>query len=222
MAEFLKVPIDSLMKLPVTMPAQIGALIEPLAVAVHGATRTSLRGVDLAVVLGAGPIGLLTALVVQSQGVPNVLISDVVPTRLELAKSLGLRAFKSGPQLLGEVNKLSDSNGADVLFECAGHPTAAQEMTTLVRSRATIINLGVFKKPVEVDMQAINFKEIQLLGSRVYERNDFQTAIDLAMTLPLEQIISHSFNLSEVSRAFEQFQSSEACKVLILPQQLPK
>jgi threonine dehydrogenase-like Zn-dependent dehydrogenase len=113
--------------------------------------------------------------------------------------------------------ELSDRNGADLVLECAGHPSSAVEMLTLVRSRGVIVNLGVFKKRVELDMQAINFKEIELLGSRVYERRDFETAIELAGKLPLERIVSHAYALSDVSRAFAQFQSSEACKVLIIP-----
>jgi threonine dehydrogenase-like Zn-dependent dehydrogenase len=80
-----------------------------------------------------------------------------------------------------------------------------------------IVNLGVFKKPVEVDMQAINFKEIQLLGSRVYERKDFKTAIDLAMHLPLNPIVTHAFSLHDVAAAFKQFRSGQVCKALILP-----
>ena len=219
MAEFVKLPIDSLMKLPPGMPEKIGALIEPLAVAVHGVARTNLQNAHLAVVLGAGPIGLLTALVAQARGVPRVVISDVVPSRLKLAESLGLKPVKAGDDLFSLVMRLSDSNGADVLFECAGHPSSAREMTSLVRSRGVIVNLGVFKKPVEVDMQAVNFKEIEILGSRVYEREDFRAAIDLAMQLPLDRIVSHTFSLNEVSLAFEQFQSSEACKVMILPVQ---
>ena len=219
MAEFVKLPVASLMKLPEEMPAHIGALIEPLAVAVHGVARTSLEGVNLAVVLGAGPIGLLTALVAQARGLPHVLISDVLPSRLELARDLGLHAVKAGQDLRALVMELSDSNGADVLFECAGHPSSAREMTSLVRSRGVIINLSVFKKPVEVDMQAINFKEIQLLGSRVYERKDFQDAISLAMQLPLGLIVSHKFSLQNVSLAFQQFRSGEVCKVLIVPNQ---
>jgi len=218
MAEFVKVPIASLVKLPRNMPSTIGALIEPLAVAVHGVARTSMEGVGIAVVLGAGPIGLLTALVAQARGASHVIISDVLPSRLKLAESLGLHAIMAGAELLAEVMRLTDANGADVLFECAGHPTSAREMTALVRSRATIINLGVFKKPVEVDMQAVNFKEIQILGSRVYERKDFQSAIDLAMQLPIDRIISHVFSLSEVALAFVQFQSSDSCKVLVTPQ----
>lgn len=217
MAEFVKVPLESLVRLPGNMPAKIGALIEPLAVAVHGVARTSVAGAGLAVVLGAGPIGLLTALVAQARGASHVVISDVLPSRLKLAESLGLHAIEAGARLLAEVMTMSDSNGADVLFECAGHPSSAREMTSLVRSRATIVNLGVFKKPVEVDMQAVNFKEIEILGSRVYERKDFQGAIDLAMQFPLDRIVSHVFSLSEVGLALLQFQSSESCKVLVTP-----
>jgi (R,R)-butanediol dehydrogenase / meso-butanediol dehydrogenase / diacetyl reductase len=219
MAEFVKLPISSLMKLPADMPAQIGALIEPLAVAVHGVSRVSLDGVELAVVLGAGPIGLLTALVARARGVPEVLISDVLPSRRELAEELGLRAVAAGDQLLELVMSLSRQNGADVLFECAGHPSSAAEMTTLVRSRGTIVNLGVFKSSVKIDMQAVNFKELEILGSRVYRRKDFQDAIDLAMSLPLEKIVTHCYPLSRVTTAFDQFRSGEVCKVLVLPAQ---
>ena len=217
MAEFIKLPLASLMKLPANMPPNTGALVEPLAVAVHGTTRTNLKDVHVAAVLGAGPIGLLTALVARARGVPNVIVSDVVPSRLELAESLGLTAVKAGDGLLARVMELTDANGADVLFECAGHPSSAREMTSLVRSRGAIVNISEFKKPVEEDMQAVIFKEIEILGSRVYRREDFQAAIELAMQLPLDRIVSHTFPLQDVSRAFEQFQSSGACKVLILP-----
>jgi threonine dehydrogenase-like Zn-dependent dehydrogenase len=68
-------------------------------------------------------------------------------------------------------------------------------------------------------MQAINFKEIEVLGSRVYERKDFQMAIDLAMQLPLERIVTHSFSLRDVTTAFNQFKMGKDCKVLILPRE---
>jgi (R,R)-butanediol dehydrogenase/meso-butanediol dehydrogenase/diacetyl reductase len=217
MAEFVKLPVDSLMKLPDDMPASIGALIEPLAVAVHGVHRVQLDGVNVVAVLGAGPIGILTALVAKQTGIPHVRISDVLPARLELATSLGLTAVPAGALLRAEIMNVSDQNGADVVYECAGHPSSAKEMTALVRSRGTIVNLGVFKRPVEVDLQAINFKEVEIVGSRVYERKDFQAAIEMAMSLPLASIISREFSLDDVSDAFRLFRAGEVCKVLILP-----
>lgn len=217
MAEFVKLPAESLVKLPDDMPAHIGALIEPLAVAVHGVKRASLRDVKVTAVLGAGPIGLLTALVAKARGIPHVLISDVFPLRLELAESVGLTAVPAGAPLRDRILDLSHQNGADLVFECAGHPSSAQEMTALVRSRGTIVNLGVFKTPIKVDMQAINFKEVDVRGSRVYERTDFQVAIEMAMALPLEAIISREFPLHDVSDAFRLFRAGDVCKVMILP-----
>lgn len=217
MAEFAKLPVASLMKLPAEMPPRIGALIEPLAVAVHGVSRVALEHVETAVVLGAGPIGLLTALVARAHGVPKVIVSDVLASRLELAESLGFEAVPAGSLLSDHILAISDGNGVDVVFECAGHPSSARAMTALVRSRGVIVNLGVFKKPVEVDMQAVNFKEIEIVGSRVYRREDFQTAIDMAMDLPLEKIVTHAYSLQHVEAAFDQFLSGEVCKVIILP-----
>ena len=217
MAQFVKVPLSALLKLPANMTARVGALIEPLAVAVHGVARARLQGVEVIAVLGAGPIGLLTALVVQAHGIPHVVISDVLPSRIELAKSLGLHAVRAGEPLRRAVMELSGQNGADLIFECAGQPSSAREMTLLARPRGVIVNLAVFKWPVEIDMQAINFKEIEVIGSRVYQREDFEHAIEFASRLPIDRIVSHAFSLQDVSIAFEAFRSGEVCKALILP-----
>ncbi len=217
MAEYVKLPIDSLIKLPPEMPAHIGALIEPLAVAVHGVARVDTSTTKVAVVLGAGPIGLLTALVLKAKGIPQVLISDVAQAKLDLAGELGLSAYKAGEDLQSQVMALTDNNGADIVFECAGHPSSAREMTVLARSRGVIVNLSVFKEPVAVNLQMLNFKELEIVGSRVYERCDFEEAIRLAMQMPLERIISHSFPLSDVAPAFAQFMSGDACKVIVVP-----
>jgi (R,R)-butanediol dehydrogenase/meso-butanediol dehydrogenase/diacetyl reductase len=217
MAEFVRLPVASLIKLPSDMPARIGALIEPLAVAVHGVDRAGTADAEVVAVLGAGPIGLLTALVAKQRGIPHVLISDVLPSRVALALSIGLDAVAAGHELRARIMDLTAQNGADIVYECAGHPSSAKEMTAIARSRGEIVNLGVFKGPVEVDMQALNFKELQILGSRVYERKDFQTAIDMAMSLPLASIISAEFSLHDVSDAFRRFREGAACKILILP-----
>jgi threonine dehydrogenase-like Zn-dependent dehydrogenase len=218
MAQFVKLPASALIRLPEEMPYETGALIEPLSVAIHGVARVSLVDRPLAVVLGAGPIGLLTALVARARGVPQVLVSDVLPHRLELAEQLGLHAVPAGEALHAEVMRRSENNGADIVYECTGHPSAAREMTALARSRGAIVNLGVFKTPTEVDMQAVNFKEIEIFGSRVYERCDFEEAIRLAAKLPLASLITQTFPLSQAADALQQFQEGKLCKTLILPQ----
>ena len=143
---------------------------------------------------------------------------DVLPSRIELARQLGLNAVQAGDEMGELISSSTEGEGADIVFECAGVPSTAAAMTELTRCRGTVINLGVFKKPAEVDLQAINFKEITLIGSRVYTRQDFISAIDLAPELPLRPIVSHVFPLTDVTLAFDKFKAGEGvCKILIHP-----
>jgi (R,R)-butanediol dehydrogenase / meso-butanediol dehydrogenase / diacetyl reductase len=218
MAEFVRIPVGSLLKIPKTMPPAIGAVIEPLAVAVHGVSMAPKRDVKTIAVLGAGPIGLLTALVASLQSETTVCISDILPSRLELARELGLSAYAAGAGLREEIMRMTNGEGADLVYECAGAPSSAADMTALLRPRGTVVNLGVFKRLVEVDLQAVNFKELTLIGSRVYTRDDFKTAISMAEVLPIQRVVTHSFPLREVQAAFECFRRGKGvCKVLILP-----
>ena len=218
MAEFVRIPVGSLLKLPKDMPPSIGAVIEPLAVAVHGVSMAPTDFIHTILVLGAGPIGLLTALVAGEQRDSTVLVSDVLASRIELARQLRLTAFAAGRDLNEAIETITSGEGVDLVFECAGAPSSAAAMTRLLRPRGTIVNLGVFKKPVEVDMQAVNFKELSIIGSRVYTRRDFETAIALAQVLPVHRVVTHSFPLSKAQAAFDCFrQGNGVCKVLIFP-----
>ncbi len=218
MAEYVKVPVRNLVPLPQDMPHYLGALIEPLAVAVHGVSRAPLHEVQTALVIGAGPIGLLTALVLRARGIEHVMVSDIRPSRLQLASDLGLTARSAGDEIRRLVYATSSEEGADLVIECAGAAASALDMTSLVRPRGTIVNLSVFKKHVPVDLQAVNFKELSIIGSRVYTQQDFVEAVRLAPTLPLRRIVTHSFPLREVQSAYACFERGDGvCKVVILP-----
>ena len=219
MAEYIKVPLSSLVPLPREMPAEIGALIEPLAVAVHAVSRTSWASDTTAVVMGAGPIGLLTGLVAKARGIPLVVITDVLESRLQLAQEVKLTAVHADA-LQKTVEQLTSGEGVELIFECAGSPATARAMTAIARPRGTIVNVSVFKKPVEVDLQAVNFKELTILGSRVYTRHDFEQAVKLACNLPLRKLITHKFPLSSVTEAYARFERGEGvCKVIVFPDQ---
>lgn len=217
MAEFVKVPARQLLKIPDSMPPAIGALLEPFAVGLHAVSRTAVGPDDMAVVLGGGPIGLITALSLRLAGVRRIYISELQPFRLKLAERLGFAAVT--PENAGEVIRgATGGEGADVLFECAGHAPAALQMTHLVRPRGVIVNVGVFKKPAEVDLLAVNFKELSILGSRVYAFSDFERAIELAPSVPLSDLVTHEFPLLRVAEAFDTFKAGEnVCKVLVAP-----
>ena len=217
MAQFMTVSTDLLSKLPDGMPLELGALIEPLAVGVHAVKMGRVGADDRVVVMGAGPIGLLTAVCLREVGVRELLVTDVSAYRLELARDLGFDALDVGAcDAAREVRARTDGDEADVVFEVAGSASAAVAMTELVRCRGTIVMESVHKTPHEVDLRAINFKEITMVGTRVYERRDYALAIELAQRADLSRLVSHTLPLDDGPRGFELMkQGDEVCKVLL-------
>jgi 2-desacetyl-2-hydroxyethyl bacteriochlorophyllide A dehydrogenase len=212
------VPAHTLHRLPPNLSFDLGALIEPVAVACHDIRRAELNAGEEAVVIGGGPIGLLVALVAK-QTWARVLISEVNPYRLNLARDLGLEVVNPKEADLNElVLKRTNGTGADVVFEVTGTAPGAAVMTQLVRVRGRIVIVGVFGDPPKVDLFRFFWRELHLCGARVYEPEDFEKAIDLAArgVLPLERLISARWPVTELQKAFEQIESgTDLMKVLI-------
>jgi 2-desacetyl-2-hydroxyethyl bacteriochlorophyllide A dehydrogenase len=212
------VPAHTLHRLPPNLSFDLGALIEPVAVACHDIRRGELKAGEAAVVIGGGPIGLLVALVAKQAGA-RVLISEVNPYRLNLARNLGLEVVNPKETDLNElVLKRTNGTGADVVFEVTGTAPGAAVMTQLVRVRGRIVIVGVFGDPPKVDLFRFFWRELHLCGARVYEPEDFEKAIDLAAggAFPLERLISARWPVAELQKAFEQIEAgTDLMKVLI-------
>jgi len=221
MAEFVNLPIDNLIKLPQTMSYEVGSLLEPLSVAVHAVNMVSIESGKKILVIGAGPIGLLIAMVLKYYDVKEVYITDINDHRLEIAASLGLDTINSlKTNILEYINDKTNGDLADIIFEVAGVQESARQMTELLRPRGSIVNVSVFKKQPVVDMRAVNFKELTIVGSRVYARDDFLKAIEISSQIPLAKIVTHRLPLTEVANAFNLFKEKEnVCKVLFKPNQ---
>jgi len=217
MAQYASVPIEALCRLPDDLPLENGALVEPLAVGVHAVSMADLAADDFCVVMGAGPIGLIVALCLQAAGCENVVVTDLNEYRLQLAAELGLVAVDiSQCDATEEVLELTDGTGADVVFEAAGSESAALQMAQIVRCRGKIMLVSVHKAPHPVDLQAINFKEITVIGTRVYTRADYKQAIQLVEDLPVDRLISHKVPIEEGASGFELMSNAQGvCKVLI-------
>ena len=213
---FWTVPAEIVHVVPEHVPPLTAALVEPLAVACHDIRRASLAAGENVVVFGAGPIGLLIALLAQHRGA-HVLITDVNPTRLEFAQSLDLEAVPADV-LRTRVEDLAGEAGVDVVFEVSGAAAAIAEATGLLRTRGRLVVVGIHAEPHEVDLFRVFWRELHLLGARVYEPEDFDEAIILAAegSLPLDRLVTSVLPLVEVADAFEQLQSGGgAVKVLI-------
>lgn len=211
-------PLDRLHRVPDALDDDAGALIEPLAVAVHDVRRAKVELGDRAVVIGGGPIGVLVAMAARLDGA-DVVISEVNPFRLEKAEALGFQTVNPlEVDLLNYVEEWTDGAGADLVFEVSGSAPGAKVMTELVRVRGTIALVGVHAEPRPVDLQRFFWRELHLVACRVYEPVDFERAIRLAASgaVDVKSLITDTLSLDDAAKGFEQMMAGgEVMKVLL-------
>ena len=206
MCERLYVDEKVLVKVPEGVSDRAAVVIEPLAVILRAVHQARFKARDVAVVIGAGPIGMLTGIVLKDIGASKVFISDVAEKRLAIARELGLTAVNAAKEDLKQiVLDATDGEGCDTLFECSGSAAAAREMTELTRVSGGICMVSVHKAPHEVDLRQINFKEQWMIGTRVYTREEFDRAAAYCEKLQpqLEKVVTHIVPLKDAERVFD-------------------
>ena len=217
-AEFWTVPARLVHRLPAAMPLKLAALVEPLAVACHDVRRSELKRGDRVVVNGGGPIGMLIALTARHAGA-EVTISEINESRLKLARELGFEAVDPRTDdLVAKIRSETGGSGADVVFEVSGSGSGARVITELARPRGTIVVVAIYAQPVPVDLHKFFWKELRMVGARVYEAADYEQTIGLAagVELALEPLISRVFPLEKLQTAFDYLtRTPDAMKVLI-------
>ncbi len=212
------VPAHTLHRVPEGMSLDHAALVEPLSVAMHAVRTSGLEEGDLAVVLGGGPIGLLTALVAQYRGA-RVLLSEVNPFRLDYARGLGLTVVDPASTDLPEaVAVASDRSGADVVFEASGSQAAATVMSQLLGPRGLMLVVAVYAEPPRIDLTSCFKRELRLQAVRCYSHEDFDDAIELIASgrYPFERMITGQVAVEDLPSVFEQMESgAPAMKTLL-------
>ena len=152
------------------MPLDHAALIEPLAVAVHGVRISGAAEGDVALVGGAGPIGLLTAAVLKAKGC-MVIVSEISDARKKKAEEAGVADHILDPtqvDVAEKVRELTGGNGADVAFECAGVQAVTATLADALRQGGVLQVVALFSTPVEVNMVQVVLKELQIRGAIGY------------------------------------------------------
>lgn len=212
MQQYWNVPAFTLHKLPENLSLQLGAMIEPLAVACHDVRLGEVVAGENAIVIGGGPIGLLVALVARQKGA-NVIISEVNKNRIEFIQSLGFQTVNPMEQdLVKTVEEFTNGAMADVVFEVSGVQAGVTAMTQLPKVRGRIVMVAIHSEPKAVDLFRFFWREIKLIGARVYEPEDFDEAIALAAsgTLPLDKMITQVSPLEEAKKVFETIDQNPA------------
>ncbi len=213
------VPSYTLHRLPSSLSLRDASLVEPLAVACHDVRRGRVQSGEYVVVQGGGPIGILIALVAREAGA-KVVLSEINPFRLKLVRELGFDAINPAEQdIVAYVNEQTGTRGADVVFEVSGSAAGAQSMTKLAKVRGRIVVVAVFGEAPKVDLFQCFWRELELIGARVYEPEDFDQAIALAAApgkLPFQRLITDVCKMEELESALHRLESGgDVMKVLI-------
>ncbi len=179
-AEYVVVPQRILYRLPEGLSFEHAAMVEPVSIAVHAVRRVALQPDDIAVVVGAGMIGLFVVQALRWAGVQCVVAVDLEPGRLALAKELGAsHAFQSNTgDLTAEIGRLTGGRGADVVFEVVGLGPTVQLALQQVRRGGRVVLVGNLAQKIEFPLQAVVTKELTLFGSCA-SAGEYPLSIDL-------------------------------------------
>ena len=220
-SEYFAVDAAKVDVLPDSISFDEGAMIEPLAVAVHAARRyPNIEGAAVCV-LGCGPIGILVAQTCKALGAAKVLATDISDYRLQLAKQVGIDyAINTKDRDFGEV--LADcfgSDKADVIYDCAGNDTTMEQAIQNSRKGGTIVLVAVFAGPAHIDLAKLNDSELDLNTSFMYRHEDYVEAIQLVSEgrIQLKPLISKHFAFRDYLAAYQYIDSNreQTMKVLI-------
>ena len=212
------VPAFTLHKLPTGVDLRLGALAEPLAVACHDVRRGKVRAGDAVVVIGGGPIGLLIALVARSAGA-SVLVVEPNAARGALARDFDFDVLDPATDdVPGAIAAATGEAGADVVFEVSGSAEGILAATKHAAVRGRVVVVAIFPEPKPVALFDLFWKELELIGARVYEPADFEAAIELIASgsLDLERLVTAVEPLERVPALFDELRAGRsAMKILV-------
>lgn len=192
-------------KLPDNVSFAEGAMVEPVAVGMHAATKAKIKPGDLAVVMGAGPIGMVTALAALAGGCSQVIMTDVQQPKLDLAATLGpITPVNIAQQNLKEVvDEMTDGWGANLVFECSGNEKAAASVFAPLCPGGAVVYVGIPLQPIAYDVAAAMVKEARVEHvfryAHVYPR---AIALMASGKLNVKPLITDTFRFEESVEAF--------------------
>lgn len=206
-SEYFAVDTSKVTAIPEDMSYEEGAMIEPLAVAVHGVKQMGdVAGMNIAV-LGAGPIGNLVAQAAKGMGAAKVLITDISDLRLAKAKECGIDVcVNTQNKDFGEAMiEAFGPDKADVIYDCAGNNITMGQAIKYARKGSTIVLVAVFAGMAEVDLAVANDHELDIKSTMMYRHDDYIDGIRLVNEgkVHLKPLISKTFAFKDYLKAYQ-------------------
>ena len=220
---FYTSPEDFCYKLPEHVSLQEGALIEPLAVAVHITKQAEIKPGQSVVVMGAGPVGLLCCAVAKAYGASKIVSVDIQPSRLEFAASYAATHTWTPARVSGEENaanlikELNLGDGADAVIDASGAEPSIQTSIHVVRRGGVYVQGGMGKPDITFPIMALCTKEITAKGSFRYGSGDYKLAVELVASgkVDVKKLITGTVKFEEAEEAFKSVKEGKGIKVLI-------
>ncbi|EXQ85264.1 zinc-binding dehydrogenase family protein, partial [Acinetobacter baumannii 1058283] len=199
------------------------ALIEPLSVGHHAFVRSGAKAGDIALVGGAGPIGLLLSAILKAKGL-KVIITELSAKRKEKAKESGVADYILDPSevdVVSEVMKITNGNGVDVAFECSSVNKVLDTLVAAVKPTGVIVIVSIWSHPASINVHSVVMKELDVRGTIAYV-NDHQETIKLVEEgkINLEPFITQRIQLDDlISQGFETLihNNESAVKIIVHP-----
>lgn len=219
-SQFFVTDAARVIALPENVSPVEGAMIEPLAVAVHAIRRAGdVSGLKI-VVLGAGPIGNLVAQTAKGLGAAEVMITDISDFRLKKAAECGIdHCVNTKSENLGEaIAKAYGADKADVIYDCAGNNVTMGQAIQYARKGSMIILVAVFASMASIDLAVANDHELDINSSMMYRREDYVTAIELVQSgkVKLQPLVSKSFPFRQFSDAYRYIEENRESTMKVI------
>ncbi|KAL1506468.1 hypothetical protein ABEB36_005831 [Hypothenemus hampei] len=219
---------DFCYKLPSNMDLEDGALMEPLSVGVHATKRGKVKVGDVVLILGAGPIGLVTLLAAKARGASKIIITDILDVKLKTAKELGANyaiKIEKGQTEDEIINKILQLLGEqpNKTFDCSGAELCVRIALKVTKSKGIVVLVGMGQFEQTLPLASAIFREVDIRGVFRYN-NDYPTAIDMVATgkISVKPLITHHFRIEETLQAFEKAKTQEGDPIKILIHANPK
>jgi L-iditol 2-dehydrogenase len=219
--EYVALDAANVLKLPDDVSLDHAAMIEPIAVAVHAIARGGGADGKKVLVLGAGPIGNLTAQVARASGAEAMMITDISDYKLSKAKECGLEtAVNPNKEDLNEaiLNSFGPDR-ADLILECVGIQPTITEAVEYARKGTSIVIVGVFGQKPVVDLGLVQDRELSLVGTLMYQKSDYEQAIKLVAggRVVLTPLITDHFPFEQYLDAYHKIEAAQGniMKVMI-------
>jgi (R,R)-butanediol dehydrogenase/meso-butanediol dehydrogenase/diacetyl reductase len=206
-AEFAKAPSDILYRIPDSVSDEEATLIDPLSDCIHAVRSSALQLGDRVLIIGAGPIGLLTLQCAREAGASEVFVSEVSDRRRNLAERLGATEVydPTKENLYVRMDEATGGRGPDLVFECAGTPHTLRESVTLVRKGGQVFVISICEEPVEADFMTLVLNELDMRGSYCgYEEYPYGIEYIAKKRVDVRSLISDVISLDQlIEKGFE-------------------